>query len=742
MKSIRIPVLLTVSLIAYGTLRADEDLSVFRIAVLDETRHGGLSTDTHPFFGDLRDYLNSGAGFSRSFELVPYPAFDPGSLTGEGRPDLIMVHNGGPMAPPLGVPEQEELLHYVEDGGPLFIMIDLHGDDIQDAVTAGNAFLAPFGLLVAGLDPICDGFAPVEAPEGHPLTDGPFGVVDHLLLGGAGWLEDLGPHAQALVGHPQTEEPANGQPVVAVIERDTLEPGSGRVLVASDGNWLLDSDLSPDFHFSRNERLFSNALAWLAERCTPELVATREISATASGTGDGFRPGESFQVRVHLEPYALADDSCTPDRDDMDAAIELREILPPGWTVEAGSISDGGNSVEFEGRTTVHFSALEQRTEPFVVSYTAIAGDILEEASFAGELELSTSSVQAVVRGDRTVRVRQRVLRIATLDESRNDHWGFNKSLLFRDMRQTIATRAAELGFDRIDLIPVRELTETTLADAHLIMLNSRASNLGECPDTFEFSSGEQDVLLDFIRAGGGALVLLESGQYPGSQLLLDPFEVQIENDTWFETDTNPVADPDAHPITSGPFGTITHVRSDFSGWFPDLGPHATPLVELTPVGQPFLATIERNALGTGSGPVLLSADLNWLADLPVGHGEEPYFFFRDSPHEELFLNAISWLSEDLRATEFLRGDCNDDGAVDISDAVCILGWLFLGDAQPACLSATNTNGDAGGDLSDAVYLLNHLFLGGPPPPGPFPECGPPSYGEALACETPPANCP
>jgi hypothetical protein len=39
-------------------------------------------------------------------------------------------------------------------------------------------------------------------------------------------------------------------------------------------------------------------------------------------------------------------------------------------------------------------------------------------------------------------------------------------------------------------------------------------------------------------------------------------------------------------------------------------------------------------------------------------------------------------------------------------------------------VSAANTNGDRAVDLSDAVYLLGHLFLGGPAPQAPYPECG------------------
>ncbi len=98
----------------------------------------------------------------------------------------------------------------------------------------------------------------------------------------------------------------------------------------------------------------------------------------------------------------------------------------------------------------------------------------------------------------------------------------------------------------------------------------------------------------------------------------------------------------------------------------------------------------------------------------------------------------------EITSTEsvFLRGDCNDDGAVDISDAVCILNWLFVGDAAPGCIAATNTNGDDAANISDATYLLDHLFLGKAAPVAPFPDCGPGMVpaDTTLGCANPP-NC-
>ncbi|MBI4605589.1 MAG: hypothetical protein HY721_26795, partial [Planctomycetes bacterium] len=72
-------------------------------------------------------------------------------------------------------------------------------------------------------------------------------------------------------------------------------------------------------------------------------------------------------------------------------------------------------------------------------------------------------------------------------------------------------------------------------------------------------------------------------------------------------------------------------------------------------------------------------------------------------------------------------GDVNRDAKLDISDAVALLGHLFLGSPSelpcgdgtlfdPANLALLSSNGDADVDLSDAVYVLLYLFAGGPPP--------------------------
>jgi len=92
----------------------------------------------------------------------------------------------------------------------------------------------------------------------------------------------------------------------------------------------------------------------------------------------------------------------------------------------------------------------------------------------------------------------------------------------------------------------------------------------------------------------------------------------------------------------------------------------------------------------------------------------------------------------------FRRGDATSDGKADISDAIAILGRLFLGGAAPTCPDAADA-GDSGVlDVTDPIYLLGFLFLGGAavPDPGPY-RCGPDPREDALPpCSYPPERCP
>lgn len=83
----------------------------------------------------------------------------------------------------------------------------------------------------------------------------------------------------------------------------------------------------------------------------------------------------------------------------------------------------------------------------------------------------------------------------------------------------------------------------------------------------------------------------------------------------------------------------------------------------------------------------------------------------------------------------FIRGDANDDGDVDLSDAVTILGDLFLGTpADAPCLDALDADDTGEVEITDAIYLLDALFTGGDDPPPPFPDPGIDPTLDPLGC--------
>ncbi|MEC8894883.1 MAG: hypothetical protein VX675_01040, partial [Planctomycetota bacterium] len=95
-----------------------------------------------------------------------------------------------------------------------------------------------------------------------------------------------------------------------------------------------------------------------------------------------------------------------------------------------------------------------------------------------------------------------------------------------------------------------------------------------------------------------------------------------------------------------------------------------------------------------------------------------------------------------------LPGDLNQDGSMDISDSIALLGHLFLGSParlpcqegtidDPANISLLDVNGDNSLNLTDAIHSLAYLFMGGAAPvPGtecrPIPGCPEACAGEGL----------
>src|SRR5690606_10995217 len=125
-------------------------------------------------------------------------------------------------------------------------------------------------------------------------------------------------------------------------------------------------------------------------------------------------------------------------------------------------------------------------------------------------------------------------------------------------------------------------------------------------------------------------------------------------------------------------------------------------------------------------GPWTISVLVDWGDDCPSVECPDARIIVREPGAEVLFR----------------RGDSNTDGALNITDAIHILGFLFLGDADPTCLAAADVDDTGTLNLTDPVYLLGYLFGGGSEPPPPHGSCGADPTPNGAGCASyPPSAC-
>lgn len=197
----------------------------------------------------------------------------------------------------------------------------------------------------------------------------------------------------------------------------------------------------------------------------------------------------------------------------------------------------------------------------------------------------------------------------------------------------------------------VSQLSAAGLAGADIVVV---ASSLDNATIITPLSQAEQDALGGFVASGGCAVIFAENGGFEvGNESLIDPFGLDASGLIVGFLDI-PVSDPAASPVTDGPFGVVTAVRTNYPGGFDQLGPYATGFApsELGPV----LAVIEPGAVASGSGPVVLYAEVTGFAGPPNPAG-------RFSENEVLWLNTfdfcLSTADPDERI-ESMKSDVDD----------------------------------------------------------------------------------
>lgn len=137
--------------------------------------------------------------------------------------------------------------------------------------------------------------------------------------------------------------------------------------------------------------------------------------------------------------------------------------------------------------------------------------------------------------------------------------------------------------------------------------------------------------------------------------------------------------------------------------------------------------------LGFDLTPSVNSGDIHGLDGTESGPFGFPvsYVIGRDS-------GVITMLSSDLSGTgsDFIRGDVVPDGDINIVDVSQHLILQFAPGQDPSlCLDALDANDDGSVDISDAIYMLSFLFEGGPQMPAPTGTCGTDDTVDNLICQ-------
>ncbi len=191
------------------------------------------------------------------------------------------------------------------------------------------------------------------------------------------------------------------------------------------------------------------------------------------------------------------------------------------------------------------------------------------------------------------------------------------------------------------------KLTPEFLSGINVLVLTPASS---ETKAITALSASEQAALLDFVKAGGSALLICELTTFlPASQSFLSPFGVTAIDDNVTGLITTETTQP-SHPVVNGPFGAVPGALMYGAVKFSNVGPYAQTIMTNSANGDSVLAVIESHALGPNSGRVVMIADGSVFIDGNNGG------LFGVQEHRSLFLNSINFLAVPEPSTLTLLG--------------------------------------------------------------------------------------
>ncbi len=153
-----------------------------------------------------------------------------------------------------------------------------------------------------------------------------------------------------------------------------------------------------------------------------------------------------------------------------------------------------------------------------------------------------------------------------------------------------------------------------------------------------------------------------------------------------FLSENGQVPDPQTVSVSNPCFGNLDWEATESSDWF-DLDLYS----------------------GTAPSDIIITADITGL---------NPGFYIDSIMISSIeAANSPQYVNVSLEITQsYICGDANSDGNVNVSDAVYIINYIFIGGNPPDPLEAGEVNCDGNVNVSDAVWIINYIFIGGKAP--------------------------
>ncbi len=433
----------------------------------------------------------------------------------------------------------------------------------------------------------------------------------------------------------------------------------------------------------------------------PPVVVRRDITAYGSLLVDGipqeaYEEGGDLDVVLHLEDVRVAGGECTAAGD-----VTITEELPASWM--ASNVTGGGELAEGKIVWRLRAGDLAGIQE---LAYTARGPATLPVLTIRGTVSEDATGVRTGARGEQTFRAATR----QTAD-------GFITSWLLLGAYTQDGGAAPPAEAMRLDyLTDGAQIAEASVmpraGDTVATEFNGAAAATGLAPSTGG-GLNPDGIPQWYAWEDSQAVIRLASPELYGNAYNTMGYGVcylEVEYDI-------EVA------VACGSDDAIQILVDDVEVWI-------NPVARMWSGG----ATPDLTA------PFVLGAGVHRLMVKVFQGGGEWNFGVRlqdatgAAPLEGLRVRLEPDGPVTPPPVTFKRGDTNADGAVNIADAVFVLGHLFSMKPPPTCALTADANDDGIINIADSVTILGHLFARRGPLPEPFEACGTDATPGNLTC--------